>query len=235
MKRLLAFFFLASMVLSGSAQLDKPKNRSGDFSGKKRRFHFGFSLGYNRTSFFHELKPDFTFQDSLLGLGVKPTPGFNLNILSSLHIDNNWKLRFLPGISFQDRQMLYKFVIDGEIETIEHRVESTYIDFPLLLKWRTNRINNWCVYLIGGGQFSVDMASRENVNTNEDVVRIRKTDYAAQIGGGMDFFLPYFKFGVELKLSSGIPNILIPENNMLSDPISRLRSQVWLLSFTFEG
>lgn len=235
MRNALIISLLVCMLGPAMAQQQKPKNRAGDFSGQKRRFHFGFTLGYNRASFDLRTKPDFTFEDSLLSLDIKPTPGFNLGIISSLHLDPNWKLRFIPTLSFQDRSMNYRFLDNGEVESIEHRVESTFIDFPLLLKWRTDRINNWCVYLIGGGAYSIDMASREDVDGFEPVVKIKKTDYSAHIGGGVDFFLPYFKFGVELKVCAGIPNVHLQDNNFLSNPISSIRTKVWLLSFTFEG
>jgi hypothetical protein len=55
------------------------------------------------------------------------------------------------------------------------------------------------------------------------------------VGGGLDFFLPYFKFGCELKLSHGIPNVLIQDNSMYSSPIDQLRTKTWLFSLTFEG
>lgn len=33
-------------------------------------------------------------------------------------------------------------------------MESTYLEFPILMKLRSDRINNFAVYLIGGGSFS---------------------------------------------------------------------------------
>lgn len=50
------------------------------------------------------------------------------------------------------------------------------------------------------------MASQRDVNNaldDEVVVKLAKYDYAAEIGGGFDMFLPYFKFGIELKGSIG--------------------------------
>lgn len=235
-QHILLILLIALFAIPAYTQSDKPKNRAGDFSGKKRRFHFGFALAYNKSSFFYDLKPDFTFEDSLLSLNVESAPGFNLNIISSLHINNNWKLRFLPGLSFQERVLNFRFLDkDGEVVKETDRIESTFVDFPLLLKWRTDRINNWCVYLLGGGQYSLDMASRQQVNGNENIVRIKRGDQALVIGGGFDFFLKYFKFGVELKLNAGIPNIYVEDNNLFSDPISRIRTKSWVLSLTFEG
>jgi hypothetical protein len=94
------------------------------------------------------------------------------------------------------------------------------------------------VYLIGGGKFSIDMASQKDVNNSLDdeiVVKLDKYDYAAEVGGGMDMFLTYFKFGIELKAAFGIPNLLVDDGTRFSTPIQSLRSKVWVLTFTFEG
>ena len=117
-------------------------------------------------------------------------------------------------------------------------VESTYLEFPLLLKLRSDRINNFAVYLIAGGKYSMDMASQKDVNQaidDEIVIKLRRTDHSAEIGGGVDMFLPYFKFGLELKLGVGIPNLLIDDNTRFSSPIESLRSKTYMFTFTFEG
>ncbi|MDA8715491.1 hypothetical protein N9M27_06360, partial [Flavobacteriales bacterium] len=66
-------------------------------------------------------------------------------------------------------------------------------------------------------------------------LKIKKPDYSFELGVGTDFFLQYFKFGLELKYSMGFPNALIQENNQWSRPIDSLRNQMWLFSITFEG
>jgi hypothetical protein len=201
-------------------------------------YHFGFTLGYNSADFYMDLKPDFTFTDSLLSLNHINQPGFNLGIIASLSLTENIKLRFVPALSFQDRLLEYTFLQkDGETETLPQRVESTFLDFPLSIKFRTKRAGNLAAYFITGGKYSIDMASQKNVdNSGTDIiVKIKKNDYAIDVGGGLDFFLPYFKFGVELRLSVGMKDLMIQEDNIFADPIQHLRSKVWLLSFTFEG
>jgi hypothetical protein len=82
------------------------------------------------------------------------------------------------------------------------------------------------------------MASQKDVNNmvdDEIVIKLQRNDYSAEVGGGMDMFLPYFKFGVELKMGIGIPNVFIDDNTRFSAPIEGLRTKTWVLSFTFEG
>src|SRR5688572_7040697 len=81
-------------------------------------YHFGFLLSANTSSFFIDYKPDFTFQDSLLGIDNVPQAGFNLALLASYNLVKNVNVRFIPGLSFQDRGLSYRFLnADGTTET----------------------------------------------------------------------------------------------------------------------
>ncbi|MBL7983552.1 MAG: hypothetical protein JNM91_01075 [Flavobacteriales bacterium] len=66
-------------------------------------------------------------------------------------------------------------------------------------------------------------------------MKLRKNDYSVEVGGGADMFLPYFKFGMELKMGIGIPNLLIDDGTRFSAPLQSLRSKTWIFTFTFEG
>ncbi|WKZ67897.1 MAG: porin family protein [Flavobacteriales bacterium] len=204
-----------------------------------RRFHFGFLLSYNTSDLFVKLKPDVPFRDSLLVLDHIKQPGFNLGIVASYNANKNLSFRFLPTLSFQERKLQYQFRRgDGRVVYFQKPVESTYLEFPLLAKLRSDRINNFAVYLLAGGKFAIDMASQKDVDNaldDEIVVKLAKYDYAAEVGGGFDMFLPYFKFGIELKGSFGIPNLHIDDETRFSRPIDSIRSKAFILTFTFEG
>jgi hypothetical protein len=207
----------------------------------KAKFHFGFILGYNKADFFTDMKPNTFASDSLLSLGILAKPGFNLGIVSSWNITPLFKLRFLPTLSFQERHMNYAFYTGADSSVLwNKKVESTFLDFPLLVKMRTERINNFAAYIVAGGKFGLDMQSNKdvengNASLKEQIIKITKPDYGLEIGGGFDFFLEYFKFGLELRMGVGMKNLLIQENTIFSSPIDRLRSKVWTLSLTFEG
>ena len=71
------------------------------------------------------------------------------------------------------------------------------LTLPLLLKYRSKRLNNFAAYIVGGGKYVVDLASEENVDNatqDEPIVKTSSQFIAAEIGIGTDFFLPYFKF-----------------------------------------
>jgi hypothetical protein len=205
----------------------------------RRLYHFGFTLAYNRADFYLDARPRANVRDSLQRMRSVSQPGFDLGIVSSLHLNKNWSLRFLPALSFQDHVFRYSFLeTDSTAREVDKRIGSTFIDVPLNIKFRTDRVRNFAAYVIGGAKWSVDMASNENINdqgADEVILKMHSNDYAAQIGGGFDFFLQYFKFGIELKLSVGLRDIMIHEDDRFSRPIERARTRKYLLSFTFEG
>jgi hypothetical protein len=237
LRYILALTFITSFVFSAWAQKNKGGVNLPKFDYKA--YHFGFLLSTNSADFTMTRKADFTFNDSLLSIDNMRQPGFNLALLASLNITKNVNIRFIPGLSFQDRALNYRFLeASGRISETPKRIESVYLDFPLLLKLRTNRAGNFAAYALVGAKYSRDMQSQKDVNQNieeELIVKLKDIDYSIDVGGGFDFFLTYFKFGIELKTGFGLPNVLLPETHKYSAPLNSLRTRTFVLSFTFEG
>jgi hypothetical protein len=80
-------------------------------------------------------------------------------------------------------------------------------------------------------------AGHENLSTDpkDIVVAIKQGDYLGEIGFGTDFYLEYFKFGIGLKMSYGLKDLLDHDDTQFTAPIDKLRSKLFLLSLTFEG
>ncbi len=228
----------------GSAQKDKPKNLEGF---EQKIVHFGFTIGLNSADFILDYDHnEWTDTSSnLLSLESQRQPGFNLGIVSDLHLGSLLNLRFIPQLSFAGRMLEYTVEYNSKqnngqtTQLINKPVESTYIDFPLDLKFRSARINNYACYLLGGGKYSIDLASQADIDQNigDPVVRIERYGFSWEVGFGMDFFLQYFKFSPEIKLSVGTKNLIIHDAQSIKyeTVIDRMRSNILLLSFTFEG
>jgi len=237
-KWLTATCCLMLMFLS-YGQPEKPKNyRKYD----DRLLHFGFMLGFNNASFTSNPKIDAYEQYGLKSLVINSQPGGQVGIVSTLKIGTPVvRLRFLPTLSFQERVLQYTFVIPDTAATVdllnEERVNSTNLDFPLMFQFRTLRLNNFASYVLVGAQYSLDLQSQEKASQdfNDPFVKIKKHDFQAQIGGGIEFFAPYFKFGIELKYSHGIFNSHVPDGTFVSNPINSLYNRVWWFSLIFEG
>jgi hypothetical protein len=206
-----------------------------------RFMHFGFLIGLNSADFVLQRSPlDDSVSDSLYVLEPKSAKGFNLGIISAMHLGEYFSIRFTPNLAFASRSLEYTFETFDGPRKYSKVIESTLINFPINIKYKSVRINNFSAYIIFGAAYSLDLASNEDSenlssNFNDIFVKLKRDDYMGQIGFGTDFYLEYFKFGIELKMSYGIRDLLDHDSTPFSEPIDKLSSKMFLLSFTFEG
>ena len=203
----------------------------------KKPYHFGFMLGINQMDFMLKTVPSYKPFDSLMVLQSIPQKGFDIGIVSNLRIADNLDLRFIPALSFGERVLEYTIKEkDTNIVIYNKKIESTFIDLPLTIKYKSNRINNFRVYVVGGMKYSFDLASqfKKKADTEEYIIKLKKSDYQYLAGVGFDYYFPLFKFSMEYKIAFGISDLLKREDNIFTDPITRLNSKISLVSITFE-
>lgn len=202
----------------------------------KQKLHFGFLLGMNKTDFVVKRIGTFNYLDSLYVVEVQPTSGFNLGIVSNLRIAEYFDLRFVPDLAFSQRNLIYSFYENGvPFSTTIKQIESTFLEFPLEIKYKSARVKNYRVYVLAGFRYSIDMVSQEKVeNKDRDFVRLSRKDYGYTIGLGFDLYMQLFKLSPEIKMYHGIPDLLVPDNRIFSTSLSSLRSKIWQFSLTFE-
>ena len=234
MKWVLVFFTLVSF--SAVAQKEKPKNyRRFD----EKALHFGFMLGANTSSFTLYQVPDAYSKYQLKSLDVKSSIGGQVGIVTTLKLGTPVvRLRFIPTLSFQERVLNYTFQETDTSDFFnEERINSTNLDFPLMLQFRTLRVNNFAAYVLIGGQYSVDLQSQEDATQdfNDPFIKLKQHDWQAQLGAGLEFFAPYFKFGMEVKYSHGLVNSYVRDNTFIGNPVDKTYNRVWWFSIIFEG
>ena len=91
--------------------------------------------------------------------------------------------------------------------------------------------------MLGGIKYGYDWATQNSVKETfdfKDVVKISRHNFAYSVGGGFDFFLNYFKLGVDLRLDIGINNMIIKNKTLFSTPIQKMRTRMFQVSLTFE-
>ncbi len=227
------------LVSSTFAQKEKPQNYK---RFDEKLMHFGFMLGFNKSDFIVYQNIDAYSKYGLKTLTTSKTPGGQVGIVTTLKLFTPVvRLRFIPTLSFQERVLNYTFVNKtdpkGKDLIYEKRVGSTNLNFPLMLQFRTLRLNNFAAYLLIGGQYTMDLQSQEKASQNytNPFIKIKKNDYQGQIGAGLEFFAPYFKFGMELKYSQGFNNSFIQDNTEPSNPIDRMYNNTLWISLIFEG
>jgi hypothetical protein len=243
------------LVISGSIFAQKPIIQNlTDFD--LAPYHFGFILGVNKMFFTIEPEDGFMkekydptttpdiFSDStyILGIESNPTTGFVIGIVSNLRLNENFDLRFIPSLSFGEREMLYSFKIFhgnpaiAENVGVTKKVQSTFVEFPLYVRYKGKRINNVRPYLLGGVKYTLDLASnsKKRDDTNNINVAVEKNDLYGEIGVGFDFYTAWFKFGTEVKMAYGFRDMLKYDHTIYTNGIGRLNSKIFQLSFSFE-
>lgn len=219
-------------------------------------YNFGFTLGLNQMLFtinHMPLYPDAMYSgkaiddirpaDSAYLLSVESNSnwGFTIGIVSNLRLGQYFDLRFIPSLSFGERDLTYitnTFYSDKQ-SRIEKRkpIQSTFVEFPLYIKYKSKRLNNIRSYLIGGPKYSIDLISdarRKEKTDGGQIVKLNRNDIYLDIGVGFDFYNEYFKLGTEIRMSYGLTNLIKKEDNIYTEGIDQLRSKIFTLSLTFE-
>ncbi len=230
------FFFILSLLfffLQARAQREGPRNQP-KFDYQK--VHFGFTLGLNISDFNMNLVPDFKYRDSVYTIISDPVAGLNLGIIANLRLGNYFDLRFIPSLSFSQRNLNYTITyLDTIRKPVTKTIESNYLEFPFDLKFKSKRIRNYRIYVIAGWKYSIDMISQVSVEAKDkDIVKLNRHDYGYEIGIGFDFYMPYFKFSPEIKMYHGLNNLLVQDGKPFSRPLDALFSKTFVISFNFE-
>jgi len=237
MQKQIKYFIILLLFIGASnsygQRRKKPQNLARyDF----KKLHFGFTIGINELNFNIKKSSSTLINDSLLTLLPNSQKGFNLGIVSNLRIGKFTDLRFIPTLVFGERNLNYGFIdSNGVSDERVKRIESTLIDFPIYIKYKSARYNNFRTYIIGGIKYSLDVASQDKINDEgKEIVKLKKNDLMGEIGFGFDFYLEYFKFSPQIKLSYGILNLLSKDETIYTQSINHLSTNGWMISFTFE-
>ena len=201
-------------------------------------YYFGITLGANITRFQIEQHPRFLQYDSVLEILPLNSPGFQLGLNATAKLTNRFEARFNPQLMFTDRSITYKLKYKDPFDDYEptKKIESVIFSFPFQLKFNSDRIGNFRVYLLGGVKADIDLAANARARRAEDLVKLQKSDYGIEFGMGFNFYFKSFIFSPEVKLSNGLRNIHSRDENLkYSNVIDRIQSRMIVISFHLEG
>lgn len=183
---------------------------------------------------------------------TEQSPGFTVGIIGSKRLGRYFDLRFIPTLSFSDRQLNYTIAIedlDGNIKILPKPLNkpifTTFVEFPLNVKYRSKRYNNIGAYLMTGINPKLDLASQKsntitdpNGNSFINNLVTKRFDFAAEVGVGFDIYNQWFKMGIEIKMSYGLLDIVknTGANNWLiyTAPIDKISNKLFQVSLLIE-
>jgi hypothetical protein len=201
-------------------------------------YYFGITLGGSFARFHTELHDRFLQYDSVYIAEPVNSGAFSLGLMATARLTNRFHLRFNPQLSFMERNIFYKLKfpnLDGQTE-LTQKVESVIVTFPLNIKFQSDRIGNFRVYMLTGVYSSFDLASNASSRRAEDLIKIQKNDYGYELGIGFNFFFPSFIFSPEIKINNGLRNIHSRDANLIySNVLDRIQSRLIVFSIHLEG
>lgn len=197
----------------------------------KQRVHWGYFLGFNSYGF----KFDYT-DTPQADIIEKSTTGFNVGLVGNLRIFEYLDLRFEPGLYYTQRNLSFPGVEDEFYRLRE--VKSTYIHFPLLLKFSSKRTGNVRPYLVGGVSRTVNLGSNETSQEDNSAgtFRMKRWTNNYEVGFGIDFYFEYFKFSPSIRGVFGLDDELIRDNDpnsLYTGNVSSMTTRAVLINFTF--
>jgi hypothetical protein len=257
MIKLKILFTVAALFVSGSILAQ------GNFGGgvDDENIHFGFTFQYISSEYKIVRKDTWQqpFLDPQTGLASKtgeiksirsiPTPGFGIGFVANVLINKNLDFRFTPTLAFTDRVVDYEF--KNHIKAFEQEgavspdgftrrtVSAVMMEFPIGLKLKSERRNNFRAYILGGIKYGINIASKkkeddEVLNAEFKFLKNNKNILSYEAGIGFDFYFEFFKLSPEIKISHSINSILRPDNTPYASPIDKLFLRNFQFSLYFE-
>lgn len=205
-----------------------------DDQNMSRKFHFGVAIGYNKSDYKITLDSNFIVQKNILNVKTIKGPGFNLGIVTDYHIGKYFDLRLIPALSFGEKSIKYTQK-DSTLPVVK-TIESVYLEFPFLLKYKSKPYKNTRMYAIAGLKYSIDMQSNATARRAENLIKVKQDDYLFEYGIGIELHMPMAIIAPEIKISYGLTNVLQNDDLLIySSILSRLRTRTFLFTIHLEG
>jgi opacity protein-like surface antigen len=230
------FLLFAMALLSQTAvqaQFNQGNFNFHDFQAKQ--YYFGITLGYNQGDYRVFKSKNFIRSDSFSRVESVSGPGFNIGIVSNLRIGDYFDVRFLPTLSFAERNLRYTRA-NTQARVLNRKISSVLVEMPFQVRYKSAPYHDFRLFVISGIKYTFDVASDSRSRQAPGLISISPTDFQFEYGAGIQFFFPYFIFSPELKISQGLNNVLIFNNNLgQSRVLDKILSRAFTLSFHFEG
>ena len=200
---------------------------------QKKPYYFGITVGYNSSDYKVFLSEGFLESESIFLTRVDRKPGLDLKVVTNLKVGDYLDVRFLPGLAFAGRDIVY---VDDDAQEVERSVSSVFAEFPVQVRYKSAPWKDIRMFVLGGVKYSYDVASDSRAKEADDLVRFSPSDFQLEVGGGMQFFFPYFIFSPEVKFSHGLGNVLLYDRDLeQANVLDKVISRALTISLHFEG
>ena len=233
LRKQITFSFFLLVALSSAAQRDVNRPDHDDLP-----YYFGLTFGYDNMNLHTEKDPRFLQYDSVLWVEPGSSGGFSAGLLATVKLSNRFELRIAPQLMIGGAKTFtytLKYPNSLELPVEKKTLPSTIFSFPVQIKFNSDRIDNFRVYMLGGITYDADLASSSNERNAEDLIKLKKNDYGAELGVGFNFFLKFVTLSPEIKVHNGFTNIHDRDADLkFSNVLGDLKSRMIIFSINIE-
>lgn len=199
-----------------------------------RKLSYGFLIGLHSTAYQIKYADRFVTQpfDSVYSVEPGWSPGFSLGFIVNYRITDLLDFRVTPKVAFYEHTLRYRYT--DETPTEEKLVETTMVELPLLLKYKSERRGNIRMYMVGGIKPGLEASGKKDMENASSTLGITGTNLSLEAGFGFDLYYPLFKFSPELRFSRGIVNVLENTTNRYGQPLERVNTNTVTLYLLFQ-
>jgi len=201
-----------------------------------RKLSYGFLIGLHNTAYQLKYSDKFVLPANDTVLSVQPqwSPGFVLGLIVNYRLGDFFDLRLTPQVAFYEHRLNYMYRVQAEVHSDQQVVETTFVEFPLLLKYKSERRGNVRMYMIGGIKPGFEASGKKNLDNTLATVEVKGFSTNLDIGFGFDLYYPLFKFSPEIRFSRGITNMLDNTTNMYGQHLKNITTNTITVYFLFQ-
>lgn len=236
--------FLSLILLAGTTSLVLAQQPNGKMYAKSdnlpnydnRWLHYGFAIGMHSSNFRIQFSDRFSTPefDSLHSVMAANSFGFSLGLIANFRLADYLDLRVVPEVVFYENRLDYQYIQGGQLIADQQIVESTFIEVPILFKYKSVRRGNHRLYLVGGVEAGIEATGKDKGGNERDRLIIQSNNLSAQVGVGLDVYFPLFKFAPEVRYSRGLTNVLGSTENRYSQPLNQVAVNTITFYLLFE-
>lgn len=235
-KKLLVSFVCSAMSFTSfcNAQLFKTRDRMDNLEAvDKNKISYGFFLAANNFDYKLVLDPTYGMDGQKSMVQTKSAYSFGAGLIGKLRLNDNFDLRFEPGLQFVEREIYFDTQSNDQYAAGTNAfpaftpitltdadklrtVKSTYVDLPLLIEVHGDRWYNSRPYAAAGVNWMMNLQSNSKAadDNSQGLFRTTASNFAWSAEIGIQFYFSRFK------LTPGFRGTFMMNNEVVADNAS---------------
>jgi hypothetical protein len=225
---------LLIIILSvGKLHAQTLRGRTNNPGYDTRKLSYGFLIGLHSSAFQVKYSNAFVTPDLDTLHSVEPDKrgGFSLGFIVNYRAAEFLDLRVTPTVAFYEHLLRYRYTNRTFKDEL---VETTMVELPILLKYKSDRRGNIRAYMIGGVKPAIEASGKKAEENISKGLEVKGFDLSLEAGIGLDLYFPLFKFSPELRFSRGIMDVLDNRENNFGKPLKYVNTNTVTLILLFQ-